>query len=246
MSDEHKPGETKPEVVKIDVQERGAGGQALDRRLFMQLQVFTGCADPKPLSAALEKAGVEAALYRDVNDPLGVGVLGMHEDPAFFVTRFRDVLAVEPFDTLTQRPALTMLGRTYASGFEPDLAEWLLRRPRRSVLNPAWPWAIWYPLRRTGAFAKLSREEQGTILREHATIGRAYGEADLAHDIRLACYGLDTNDNDFVIGLVGPELHPLSHLIQAMRRTIQTSEYIERLGPFFVGHAYWQSTERGG
>jgi hypothetical protein len=241
-----KPGEIKPGALKIDVQERGASGQALDRRLFMQLQVFGGCADPKPLAAALEKAGVEAALYRDVNDPRGVGVLGMHEDPAFFVTRLREILAAEPFDALSQRPVLTMLGRSYASGFEPDLEEWLLRRPRRTALNPAWPWAIWYPLRRTGAFAKLSREDQGKILREHAIIGRAYGEADLAHDIRLACYGLDTNDNDFVIGLVGRELHPLSHLIQAMRRTIQTSEYIERLGPFFVGHTYWQSAERGG
>jgi hypothetical protein len=61
-----EPGET-----KIDVQERGAGGQVLDRRLYMQLQVYGGCADPKPLAAALEKAGVEAALYRDVNDPRG-------------------------------------------------------------------------------------------------------------------------------------------------------------------------------
>ena len=142
---EAKP-ETKPAETKIDVQERGAGGQVLDRRLYMQLQVYGGCADPEPLAAALEKAGVEAALYRDINDPRGVGVLGMHEDPAFFVTRFREILAAEPFDALTHRPALTMLGRSYASGFEPDLAEWLLRRPRRTVLNPAWPWAIWYPL----------------------------------------------------------------------------------------------------
>ena len=49
-------------------------------------------------------------------------------------------------------------------------------------------------------------------------MGRAYGEADLAHDVRLACHGLDTHDNDFVIGLVGRELHPLSHLVQAMRQ----------------------------
>ena len=244
MSDQSKPAEIKSDAMSVDVQERGAGGHSLNRRLFMQLQVYGGCADPQPLAAALEKAGVEAALYRDVNDPRGVGVLGMHEDPAYFVTRFREILAAEPFDALIHRPGLTMLGRSYASGFEPDLAEWLLHRPRRSVLNPAWPWAVWYPLRRTGAFAKLSREEQGTILREHAAIGRAYGEADLAHDIRLACYGLDTHDNDFVIGLVGAELHSLSHLIQAMRRTIQTSEYIERLGPFFVGHAYWQSPDR--
>lgn len=229
---------TKPSAV--DVSERGAGGQSLDRRLFVQLQVFTGCVDSKPLAGALERSGAEAVLYRDLNDPRGVGVLTLAEDPAFFVTRFRDVLTAEPFEALTHRPELAMVGRTYASGFEGDLAEWLLSRPRRTVLNPAWPWAIWYPLRRRGAFVRLPREEQGKILHEHATIGRAYGESDLAHDVRLACYGLDTNDNDFVIGLVGAALHPLSHLVQAMRRTIQTSEYIEKLGPFFVGNVVWQ------
>ena len=225
---------------QVDVTERGAGGRTLDRRLFIQLHVFTDCADPKPLAGALERSGAEAVLYRDLNDPRGVGVLALAEDPAALVTRFRELLGAEPFEALTHRPELTMVGRTYASGFESDLAEWLLERPRRTVLNPAWPWAIWYPLRRTGAFARLSREEQGKILQEHATIGRAYGEADHAHDIRLACYGLDTNDNDFVIGLVGRALHPLSHLVQAMRRTIQTSEYIEKLGPFFVGSVAWQ------
>jgi hypothetical protein len=34
----------------------------------------------------------------------------------------------------------------------------------------------------------------------------------------------------------------LSHLVQNMRKTIQTSEYIEKLGPFFVGRACWQRT----
>jgi hypothetical protein len=233
-----------PQGQTVDVTERGAGGQTLDRRLFVQLQVFTGCVDPKPLMGALERSGADAVLYRDLNDPRGVGVLTLVEDPALLVTRVREVLATEPFESLTHRPELAMIGRTYASGFESDLAEWLLARPRRTVLNPAWPWAIWYPLRRRGAFARLSREEQGKILHEHATIGRAYGEADLAHDVRLACYGLDTNDNDFVIGLVGPSLHPLSRLVQAMRRTIQTSEYIEKLGPFFVGHALWQAGRR--
>jgi hypothetical protein len=29
-----------------------------------------------------------------------------------------------------------------------------------------------------------------------------------------------------------------------MRRTIQTSEYIEKLGPFFVGRTCWQSVLR--
>jgi len=230
--------------VKVDVAERGANGQTSSRRLFMQLQVYGGCPEPKALAAALERSQIEAVLYADLGDPRGVGVLTFAEDPAVLATRVREVLAAEPFGTLTPKPALTMIGRSYASGFEPDLEDWLLRRPRRTVLNPAWPWAVWYPLRRTGAFARLSAQEQGAILREHGTIGRAYGDADLAHDIRLACHGLDQHDNDFLIGLVGRELQPLSHLVQTMRRTAQTSEYMASLGPFFVGHVLWQSPSR--
>jgi chlorite dismutase len=134
-----------------------------------------------------------------------------------------------------------MFGRTYASGFESDVEDWLLARPRRTALNTAWLWGIWYPLRRSGAFARLSPQEQGGIIREHSVLGHAYGDADLAHDVRLACHGLDAHDNDFVIGLVGRDLHPLSHLIQAMRKTSQTSQYLQSLGPFFIGHALWQS-----
>jgi chlorite dismutase len=206
----------------------------------MQLHVFGGCLDPKPLVRALEASRLEAVLYQDVNDPRGVGLLAMAEDPAFFVRELREALNAEPFAALVLKPELTMIGRTYASGFETDLDDWLLRRPRRAALNAAWPWAIWYPLRRTGAFARLSPQEQGAIIREHSVLGRAYGDADLAHDVRLACHGLDVHDNDFVIGLVGRELHPLSHLVQAMRKTAQTSQYIQTLGPFFVGHALWQ------
>ncbi|HUG38173.1 MAG TPA: chlorite dismutase family protein [Candidatus Limnocylindrales bacterium] len=235
------PRGSEPAGDAIDVSERGANRQQSDRRLFMQLHGFGGVRDAKPLVAALERARLETVLYADVNDPLGVGLLAFAEDPTFFVTRLRDLLAAEPWAALARKPALTMLGRTYASGFEPDLDDWLLKRPRRTVLNPAWPWGIWYPLRRTGAFARLSREEQGAILREHATIGRAYGEADLAHDVRLACHGLDAQDNDFVIGLVGHDLHPLSHLVQMMRKTAQTSQYIQSLGPFFIGRVVWQS-----
>jgi chlorite dismutase len=233
-----------PAEPQVDVRERGANQQTASRRLFMQLHVLTGATDEKALAAALEQSRFEAVLYADLHDPRGVGVLAMAEDPAFFATGLRALLASEPFSGLARRPELTMLGRSYASGFEPDLEDWLLARPRRTVLNPSWPWAIWYPLRRAGAFARLAAPEQAAILREHGTVGRAYGDADLAHDIRLACHGLDTDDNDFVIGLVGRELHPLSHLVQAMRKTAQTSEYLQKLGPFFVGHVLWQSPAR--
>jgi chlorite dismutase len=44
-----------------------------------------------------------------------------------------------------------------------------------------------------------------------------------------------------VIGLVGAELHPLSVIIQRMRKTKQTSLHLDRLGPFFVGRVAWQA-----
>jgi chlorite dismutase len=235
---------SRPDEGKIDVREHGASGQVSDRRLFMQLQAFGDCLDSKPLVRALEASGMQGVLYQDVNDPRGVAVLAISEDPAFFPGGLREALNAEPFGGLPLKPEFTMIGRTYASGFEADLEEWLFQRPRRTALNAAWPWAIWYPLRRTGAFARLSPQEQGAIIREHSVIGRAYGDADLVHDVRLACHGLDVHDNDFVIGLVGRELHPLSHIVQTMRKTVQTSQYIATLGPFFVGHVLWQSPAR--
>jgi hypothetical protein len=232
------------EKPTIEVRERGARDQTSDRRLWMQLQAFGGCTDTKPLARALEASRIEAVLYQDVTDPRGVAVVGLAEDPAFFVGAWREVLTSEPFASLATKPALRMFGRTYSSGYEADLEDWLLRRPRRTVLNPAWPWAIWYPLRRSGAFSRLGPKEQGEIMREHGTIGHAYGDADLAHDVRLACHGVDEHDNDFVIGLAGRELHPLSHIVQTMRKTVQTSQYLETLGPFVVGHVVWQSAHR--
>ncbi len=138
-----------------------------------------------------------------------------------------------------------MFGRTYSSGFEPDLEDWLLAAAAADGARAGV--ALGDVVSRSGASGRspASRpEEQSAILREHATIGRAYGDADLAHDVRLACHGLDTSDNDFVIGLVGRDLHPLSHLVQTMRKTAQTSQYVETLGPFFVGHVLWRSGGR--
>jgi chlorite dismutase len=207
----------------------------------MQLLAFGDCQATEPLTDALSSAGVVGVLYEDVNDPRGVALLTVSQDPTTFVERVRKLLDERPFAALPQKPDYTMLGRTYAIGYEPDLNETLIDRPRRTVLNRAWPWAVWYPLRRSGRFAQLPAEEQRVILAEHGAIGMSYGAGDYAHDIRLACHGLDRNDNDFVVGLIGKELYPLSKLVETMRKTQQTSLYLERLGPFFVGRAVWQS-----
>jgi len=232
---------------QIDTRERGAPRdgqpQLMDRRLFMQLLVFqvpagaSISADQAALMSALRTADIPSVVYADVNDPRGIALLTFSEDPALFVDSVRPLFEAEPMRSWALRPELTMIGRTYSSGYENDLGFWLLDRPRQTVLNPEWNWAVWYPLRRTGAFEQLEPKQKGGILREHATIGRAYGDQNLAHDVRLACHGLDANDNEFVIGLLGADLHPLSHVVQSMRGTVQTSQYIQHMGPFFVGRA---------
>ena len=175
-----------------------------------------------------------------MNDPRGVGLLAASEDPDYFVSAVRGLLQQPPFSSLAPKPEYTMLGRTYSQGYESDLEEALITRPRSRIFDTALRWVVWYPLRRSGTFERLSPDEQRTILMEHGGIGKAFGKAGLGHDIRLACHGLDKNDNDFVIGLLGPQLYPLSAIVQRMRKTRQTSLHIEHMGPFFVGKVAWQ------
>jgi chlorite dismutase len=225
---------------------RGGQPQRSDERLYMQLLVYTGCDNVRTLADWIARAPIDAVLYEDLSDPRGVGILTLDRDPNTFVDVVRPLLLEGPAAGLTMKPDLTMFGRTYALGYEPDLRSALIDRPRRTVLNPDWRWAVWYPLRRSPRFAQLPAEEQRTILAEHGEIGMRFGAADYAHDIRLACHGLDRDDNDFVIALTGKELFPLSALVQAMRKTQQTALYLEKLGPFFVGRAAWQSNRTPG
>jgi hypothetical protein len=228
-----------------DLSEKGGlkdgEAQRSDDRLFMQLLAFGGCTDAKAVGRHLADRGIDGVVYEDANDPRGIAVLTLTRAPEAFVEQVRPALNSGPCAPLVLKPDYTMMGRTYSIGYEPDLKETLIDRPRRTVLNPDWGWAIWYPLRRSGRFAQLSEQEQRTILSEHGAIGMTFGAADYAHDIRLACHGLDRDDNDFVIGLIGKQLFPLSAVVQAMRKTQQTSLYLDRLGPFLTGRAAWQS-----
>lgn len=235
-----------PGLPEIDVHEYGGKRegerQSMDRRLFMQLLVFdvpqSGLGADElaaKLAQLMTQRRIEGVVYADVMSPRGLGLLTWNADPAHFVRVVRPLYSEDPLGSVVLR-AQAMFGRTYATGHEPDLEYALLRRPVENAMLGSCCWHIWYPLRRTPAFALLDPHEQSQILREHAQIGMAYGAQDLAHDIRLACHGLDAADSEFVIGLVGRDLHPLSHLIQAMRKTRQTSEFIATMGPFFVAH----------
>ena len=230
---------------KVEISEKGRGQNgsvvSLDRRLFMQFLAFGAAHDPAQYAGFLADAEVQGVLYEDLNDPYGIGLLTFSEKTDEFLYKVHSLLRTPPFTDLKFKPEYTMLGRTYAIGYENDLEKVLITRPIERVTDPSLPWAVWYPVRRSGAFEHLSAEEQRTILMEHGGIGRAYGKADLAYDIRLACFGLDKNDNDFVIGLLGHELFPLSAIVERMRKTKQTSQYLTQLGPFFVGKVIWQS-----
>lgn len=240
-----QPGAADSEALDISEKGRKDGRPIrMDRRLFMKFTAFGRCSQVAAAVQAIAEADIDGAVYADANDPAGIGVLALAEDPAHFVTTLREVLNAPTFKAMRHKPAFDMLGRTYSIGYESDLQHVLFERPRERVLDPARPWAVWYPLQRSKSFYRLPAERQRAILAEHGSIGRRFGAADLAADVRLACHGLDVDDNDFIIGLLGKQLHPLSILVQTMRGTEQTSQYLSRLGPFFVGRAAWQSRPR--
>ncbi len=231
----------------VDLEERGrprdGHAQTLGRRLFVQLLVFSGCRDSGPVADLLDRRGIHGVLYEDLNDPTGIGLLSFDEDPRYMLEKVRPLVCVDALSGLRLREEYTMLGRTYSMGWEADLEEALITRPKERLCSPDLPWAVWYPLRRSGAFEELPTEEQRAVLSEHGGVGRAFGKAGVAHYIRLACHGLSKDDNDFVIGLLGRELYPLSAVVQRMRKTRQTSHYLARLGPFFVGRVRWQARQ---
>ena len=244
MSDTPAATPESAEPGPLELAEKGRrGGKeiSLDRRLYMKFTAFGRCPDPHAAIKALEEEGVVGALYLDANDPQGIGLMVAAEDPDYFVTRLRTLLNHRPFADFTHKAEFDMLGRTYSIGYESDLEDTLFTKPRTKLLNPDHHWAVWYPLQRAKKFQTLPADHQRRILAEHGTLAKRYGAGGHAADVRLACHGLDKNDNDFIVGLLGPRLHPLSAVVQEMRKTEQTSQYLDSLGPFFIGRVVWQT-----
>jgi chlorite dismutase len=156
-------------MERPDISEKGGlkGGvpQRSDRRLFMQLMVFSQCRETRPLIEQVAAAPLDAVVYESLNDPRGVALLTLSEDPSTFIDVVRPLLNRGVFADLTLEPNYTMFGRTYSLGYEPDLEDAILHRPRRTVLNPEWSWGVWYPLRRNGAFAASRRRSSASFSR---------------------------------------------------------------------------------
>src|SRR6185436_15983198 len=75
--------------------------QRSDDRLFMQLLVFEGCTDAGAIASHIRQAGVEGAVYENVNDPRGVAILSLTRTPQDFVERVRPALNAGPCAGLT-------------------------------------------------------------------------------------------------------------------------------------------------
>lgn len=215
--------------------------QAVDERLFLQLQVFTGVRDQQLLVDEFSVKRAEAVIYADLNDPFGVGILMWDQDPAELNRKTREFYRSSSLEGAAIRPEFTMLGRTYAFGREDPVHWWLNQRPIEQSTRADLPWAVWYPLRRKPEFYRLPPQDQAEMLREHGVIGHNYGAPGYATDIRLECFGIDANDNEFVLGLLSERLYWLSRLVKEMRGTKQTGEFMQSLGPFFVGEAIYQN-----
>jgi len=225
-------------VGQSELDAERAGGSSSSALPFPTESPFGAAALEDKLAQFLKEKNVEFVIYDDTQHPSRFGLLTWSVDPSDFVTKKRPALdafmAAQPKGTL--KIVTTMFGKTYSNGHEPDLDFTLLKKPVKVASAEENCWAVWYPLKRKGKFYSLDPSKMCELLLEHALIGRCYGEKNLAHDVRLNCYGLDTEDNEFVVGIIGKELHPLSKVIQDMRKTDHTSEYMDRLGPFYVGY----------
>ena len=215
---------------------------SLDRRLFVKFTACGNCRDVNAAAAnALDRAGVTGALYLDANDPRGIGLVAVSEDPEWFVTTWRDLLASPPLrcdgakgrsSTCWDAPIPSATSRTSStcssSGRSPASPT------RRSAGRSGTRFAVPSPSR--------SSPPPTSAASSPSTAPSATGTAPPGSPSTCAspATASTANDNDFIIGLLGANLFPLSSIVQAMRGTEQTSRYLESLGPFFVGRVAWQ------
>ena len=245
----HMPVVAPPELREVGAPSTTTGErQFMTRRLYMQVRVLDVDLKLVPDMAKFVQslqtllANIPCVLYKDITANNAIGLATWSEDPAFFATELNSILANPTIASkFVERVGWTMFGKTYSNGHEKDLEEYLFKKPIRTTTKDEWDWAVWYPLRRKGPFYVQPPSEQCKMLLHHAAIGKAFSELHAAHDVRLKCFGMDGNDNEYVVGLMGDDLHALSRVVEEMRKTRHTAEFIERLGPFFVGQKIWKS-----
>ena len=244
----HMPQVPSPELREVGAP-NGEERQYMSKRLYMQLRVLD--IDMKQISKSFDDfvetvkklfAKIPCVLYKDSSSSNSIGLLVWSEDPSLFTDEVSRALTHSSIaGKFSERPGWTMFGKTYSNGHEKDLNEYLFKKPIRTVMHDNWEWALWYPLRRRGPFYIQPPADQCRMLLHHAAIGKAFSDVGAAHDVRLKCFGMDALDNEYVVGIIGDDLHGLSRVVEEMRKTRHTAEFLESLGPFFVGKKIWSN-----
>lgn len=172
-----------PTVAPPVLYERGGNGQTCEERLYVQLHVLDANSSAnlpgarEKLKKQLETRDVSSVVYDDVNNPRSIGLLTWSTDPSHFVKVVNPILQMGGIgDVLTPRPRWTMFGKTYANGHEPSLVDFLIEKVPRNATRADAPYAVWYPMRRSGDFYMQSPEDQCRMLLHHAAIGKAFAE----------------------------------------------------------------------
>jgi len=150
---------------------RGGVQQTSDRRSTCIAGILA-MAETAPLTAALEASGMKACFMRMSTIRAG-WLLYMERQPRLLRQHGT------PFSTRTVRRAVskpeTHDGRTYALGHEPTWKNADGSFAQACHRTRIWPWAVWYPSPQ-GRVHALSPRNNG-CLREHGTIGHAFGTA---------------------------------------------------------------------
>ena len=240
----HMPHVPPPKLREVGAVNMEGERQFATKRLYMQLRVLdiksSESVDQFIQDLKSLLSSIPCVLYRDSSSAGSIGLLVWADDPSLFTDALFDALTdTRIAGRFTERTGWTMFGKTYSNGHEKDLQEYLFKKPIRNVCKDEWEWALWYPLRRRGPFYVQPAADQCRMLLHHAAIGKAFSDVGAAHDVRLKSFGIDGKDNEYVVGIIGDNLHCLSRVVEEMRKTRHTAEFLESLGPFFVGKKIW-------
>jgi hypothetical protein len=70
----------------------------------MQLLAFGGCSDSRAVAQHLSEAADVVVVYEDLNDPRGIAVVAVSEDPNVFLNHLRPRLATGVMAGLSLKP----------------------------------------------------------------------------------------------------------------------------------------------
>ena len=235
-----------PGLPPIDVNEYGGKKdgerQAMNRRLFMQLLVFDAPAGEaadeigKDLAAQLRHNAIAGVVYADASSPRGLGLLTWSEDPAHFVQAVRPLfarrLAAQGGPAPAVRDARPHLRHGPRAGprarapapRHPERDERRSTRGTSGTRSAARARSRGSTRRSRAASCASTRRSASPTARPSwrtTSASRATGSTPRTTSSSSASSGASSTR--------------FSHLVQTMRKTRQTSEYIAKMGPFFVG-----------